>query len=430
MLPREFDGVVREVMGAARIELNSLRLTGESDRVDEERASAIVGGIVDRHPLFSLRPEGIRRQAAEDVSDNLFRLGPLEVLLTDEAVTEIMVNGPDDIWIEHSGKIKRSEQHFFDDEHIRSIIVRIAEADNRRCDEGAPLCDCILHRPGASFDGSRVNAVVPIIAVDHPLLSIRKFHNDVLKPRNLIDIGAFDNRMGLFMKCMVRGRMNIVISGGTGTGKTTLLNALSLFIPDGQRIVTIEDTPELYINKPQVVRLQSRPANAEGKGTITIMDLVINALRMRPDRIVVGECRGAEAFDMLQAMSTGHDGSLTTIHANNPRECVDRLQSMIQLAGHDMPVRSIREFIANAIDFIVAVRRFPDGSRRVVEITEVCGMQGDMVTMAPIMRFEQDPFTGGKVTGRFVPTGDRPTDSHIDRMTFQGVDLDGRLFVR
>ena len=429
MLSRVFDDAVNDVLVLVRTELNSLRMTGEADRARDE-VRPIVQAAVDGFDAFAMQNDEIRTQAVDDVIDNLFYLGPLESLLADEAVTEIMVNGPDEIWIEREGTITRSEHHFFDDDHIRMVISRIAESDNRRCDEGSPLCDCVLHRPGTAFDGSRVNAVVPIVAVDHPLLSIRKFRNDALKPRDLIDIGAFDNRLGLFMKCLVQGRMNVVISGGTGTGKPTLLNALSLFIPNGQRIVTIEDTPELYIDKPQVVRLQSRPSNAEGKGVISIMDLVINALRMRPDRIVVGECRGAEAFDMLQAMSTGHDGSLTTIHANNPRECVNRLQSMIQLAGYDMSVHSIREFVANAIDFIVAVRRFPDGSRRVVEIAEVCGMQGDMVVMTPIMNFVQEPYSGGKVEGRFLPTGDRPTERHIERMSFQGVELDGRLFVR
>ena len=429
MLSREFDNAVREVMATARVELNALRLSGETDRLDTAAARPTVMRMVQDNAGLAIQSAEIRAQATEDILNNLFLLGPIEELLADEDVSEIMVNGPDDIYIERAGKSMHAEQHFFDDDHIRTVITRIAEADNRRCDEGSPLCDCVLHREGATFDGSRVNAVMPIIAVDHPLLTIRKFKNDALRPNDLLRFGAFDTRMGIFMKALVQGRMNIIIAGGTGTGKTTMLNALSLFIPNDQRIVTIEDTPELFIDKPQVVRLQSRPANAEGKGTISIMDLVINTLRMRPDRIVVGECRGAEAFDMLQAMSTGHDGSLTTIHANNPRECVNRLQSMIQLAGYEMSVHSIRELIASSVDFIVQVRRFPDGSRRVVEITEVAGMQGDVVTMAPMMRFVQDAYTGGKVEGHFESLGDRPTKAHLDRLAFQGVELDGRLFV-
>ena len=430
MAPRELDEVVRSVVAEARGELNSLRLSGESSVVDEGLARPIIQRIIGANAVLARQSAQVQTVVEQDVVDNLFYLGPLESLLADEDISEIMVNGPNEVWVEKSGKVQLSENHFFDDEHIVDIIRRLATDDNRRCDEGSPLCDCVLHREGATFDGSRVNAVVPIIAVDHPLLSIRKFKNDALRPKDLMRFGAFDARMGLFMKGLVQGRMNVIISGGTGTGKTTMLNALALFIPNDQRIVTIEDTPELFIDKPQVARLQSRPPNTEGKGAIDIRSLVINALRMRPDRIVVGECRGSEAFDMLQAMSTGHDGSLTTIHANNPRECVNRLQSMIQLAGYDMPVFSIRELIVSAVDFIVAVRRFPDGSRRVVEVTEVSGMEGESVTMAPIMRFEQDPYHGGKVTGHFAPTGNRPNEAHMQRMSLQGVQFDGRLFIR
>lgn len=430
MAPRELDEVIRSVVAEARGELNGLRLSGESAVVDEGLARPIIQRIIGANAILSRQTAQIQAVVEQDVVDNLFYLGPLESLLADEDISEIMVNGPDEVWVESRGKIQLSENHFYDDEHIIEIIRRLATDDNRRCDEGSPLCDCVLHREGATFDGSRVNAVVPIIAVDHPLLSIRKFKNDALRPKDLMRFGAFDARMGLFMKGLVQGRMNVIISGGTGTGKTTMLNAMALFIPNDQRIVTIEDTPELFIDKPQVARLQSRPPNTEGKGAIDIRSLVINALRMRPDRIVVGECRGSEAFDMLQAMSTGHDGSLTTIHANNPRECVNRLQSMIQLAGYDMPVFSIRELIVSAVDFIVAVRRFPDGSRRVVEVTEVAGMEGENVTMAPIMRFMQDPYHGGKVTGHFAPTGNRPNSAHMERMSLQGVDFDGRLFIK
>lgn len=430
MAPRELDEVIRGVVTEARGELNGLRLSGESSVIDEALARPIVQRIIAANAVLSRQTAQVQAEVEQDVVDNLFYLGPLESLLADEDISEIMVNGPNEIWVEHRGKIRLSENHFFDDDHIVDVIRRLASDDNRRCDEGSPLCDCVLHREGASFDGSRVNAVVPIIAVDHPLLSIRKFKNDALRPKDLMRIGAFDARMGLFMKGLVQGRMNVIISGGTGTGKTTMLNAMALFIPNDQRIVTIEDTPELFIDKPQVARLQSRPPNTEGKGAVDIRALVINALRMRPDRIVVGECRGSEAFDMLQAMSTGHDGSLTTIHANNPRECVNRLQSMIQLAGYDMPVFSIRELIVSAVDYIVAVRRFPDGSRRVVEVTEVSGMEGETVTMSPIMRFEQDPYHGGKVTGHFAPTGNRPNDAHMQRMSLQGVQFDGRLFIR
>lgn len=276
-----------------------------------------------------------------------------------------MVNAPDDVWVERAGLLQKTPVTFEDDEHVKFVINRIASADGRRCDEAQPLCDCILNRPGAIFNGSRVAATAKGIAVDHNILNIRKFRPDAVEPEDLMALGTFDQRMLEFMEAIVLGRMNVVIAGGTGSGKTTLLNACSSFIPDNQRIVTIEDAPELRLQKPHVVRKTARRPNIEGEGEITIRQLVIHALRERPDRIVVGECRGGEAFDMIQAMMTGHEGSLTTVHSSNAREATTRLRSMIQQTGTEMRSEQIMELIASAIDFIVFVNRFDiDGSRQ------------------------------------------------------------------
>ena len=292
------------------------------------------------------------------------------------------------------------------------------------------MCDCKLRRRGASFDGSRVNAVWRPIAVDHPTLDIRKFRNDLLTPEALIGMDTMDEKIADFLRALVEARMNIIISGGTGSGKTTLLNAVSNFIPNDQRIITIEDTAELNLAKDHVIRLEGRQANSEGAGLITIRQLVRNTLRMRPDRIVVGECRGAESFDMLQAMGTGHDGSLTTLHANDARRALGRLEMMMQMSeeGAGMPNRSIRQFISDAVDFIVQTRRFRDGSRRITEVVEVCGMQGDVITTGNIFKFQEEGMVDGRIQGSFVPGGDRMMRSHIVRFENAGIPVNDSWF--
>lgn len=344
MLDKMYDNAVAEVMSRCANDLqNQVALVGEvSDGIERLQDRALA--YVSRSPTFEDADEDVKRQAAKFVVDDLFQLGPIEELLWDPEVSEIMVNSPDQVMVERRGKITLSDVHFFDEEHVQRTIARIVSSDGRRCDNQSPLCDCMLHRTGAPFDGSRVNAVAFGIA-KHWTLDVRKFRNDALTPESLIANGSMDENMADFLQALVLARMNIVIEGGTGSGKTTLLNALSNFIPDGQRIITVEDTAELNLAKSHVLSLQSRPANNEGKGEITLQQLVINTLRQRPDRIVVGECRGPEAFDMLQAMNSGHDGSLTTTHANNPRAALDRLQNLVQMsrAGANMPPRCHHE---------------------------------------------------------------------------------------
>lgn len=439
MLSNEYLAAERRVVEMCRQEMaangsiNADAVNDEDRMVRDGRAKAMAVGFMENElagdPDFAYLISSDRDAIADAAVKDLYYLGPLEELLFDRDVTEVMVNGPEDVWVERSGLLSKTQVQFADDEHVKFVIDRIASGDGRRCDEAAPLCDCTLKRPGAPFDGSRVNAVCKGIGVDHHLLDIRKFKEDAMGPEDLMAVGSFDQRAMDLMQTLVTGRMNIIVSGGTGTGKTTMLNALSSFIPDGDRIITIEDTAELKLQKSQVVRMQSRPANTEGEGEITIRQLVVNALRQRPDRIVVGECRSAEAFDMVQAMSTGHDGSLTTVHANNSKETLTRLQSMIQQTGIDMPVKSIMELVTQSVDFIVSVKRYPDGSRRLTEICEVCGMEGEVPVTAPIIQFKQDVFDGGKVTGRLISTGNRPTSAHMDRLRAAGAYVDDSWFV-
>ena len=408
--------------------ITAARLEGDTEP-DEAQIRIECGSEIENDDLLANLVAETREALVDAVMDELYRLGPIEPFLHDPEVTEIVVNAYDKIYTERNGVFRREDAMFFDEAHIIRIIDRITTADNRRCDESSPLCDCSLHRPGASFDGSRVNCGLRPVAVDSAYIDIRKFRNDALTVDQLIAGGAFDRRMAAFLEALVVGRMNIIVMGGTGSGKTTLLNCLSDFLPRGQRIVTIEDTAELHLSGEHVLRMESRQANAEGKGEITIQKLVKNALRQRPDRIVVGECRGAEAFDMVQAMGTGHDGSLTTLHANDPRGAIDRMQSMIQMAGFDMPDKAIRALIAGSVDFIVHIKRYMDGSRRIAEISEICGMEGDVVTMEPIFVFEQEATAPGeKVRGRFVATGGRPSAKHADRIRAQGVDIDQDWF--
>jgi pilus assembly protein CpaF len=353
-------------------------------------AEAIILSRTERQKLF------------EQIAAEILGFGPLEPLLSDDTISEVMVNGPNQIYVERKGILTKVAIDFESDDHVLRIIDRIVSPLGRRIDESQPLVDARLP------DGSRVNAIIPPLALNGPTLTIRKFSKTPLTIENLIQFGSITPEAAEFLKACVVARLNIVVSGGTGSGKTTLLNICSNFIPDGERIVTVENAAELQLAKEHVVTLESRPPNIEGKGEISIRDLVINCLRMRPDRIVVGECRGGEALDMLQAMNTGHDGSLTTAHANSPRDCISRLETMCLMAGMELPVRAIREQIAAAVDVIVQQQRMRDGSRKVINVTEVQGMEGDVVVLSDIFVFEQQGFEGGKVIGRLKPTGLRP----------------------
>ncbi len=361
-----------------------------------------------------------RQNLFEQIAAEILGYGPLEPLLADETVSEIMVNGPNHIYVEQSGRLSRTSLSFESDDHVLRIIDRIVSPLGRRIDESSPLVDARLP------DGSRVNAIIPPLALNGPTLTIRKFSKTPLTIDNLIQYGSITPEAAEFLKACVLARTNVVVSGGTGSGKTTLLNICSNFIPDDERIITVENAAELQLAKEHVVTLESRPPNIEGKGEVSIQDLVINTLRMRPDRIVVGECRGGEALDMLQAMNTGHDGSLTTAHANTPRDTISRLETMCLMAGMDLPVRAIREQIASAVDVIVQQQRMRDGSRKVINITEVQGMEGDVVVLSDIFAFEQQGFEGGKVIGRLKPTGLRP--KFMDRIEDANIHLPPNIF--
>ncbi len=361
-----------------------------------------------------------RQRLFEQIAAEILGFGPLEPLLADDTISEIMVNGPNHIFVEKKGKLVKTNLNFESDDHVLRIIDRIVSPLGRRIDEAQPLVDARLP------DGSRVNAIIPPLALNGPTLTIRKFSKTPLTIENLIQFGSITPEAAEFLRACVLARTNIVVSGGTGAGKTTLLNICSNFIPDDERIVTIENAAELQLAKEHVVTLESRPPNIEGKGEVSIRELVINSLRMRPDRIVVGECRGGEALDMLQAMNTGHDGSLTTAHANSPRDAIARLETMCLMAGMDLPVRAIREQVASAVDVIVQQARMRDGSRKIVAITEVQGMEGDVVVLSDIFVFEQQGFEGGKVIGRLKPTGLRP--KFMDKIEDAGIQLPPNIF--
>lgn len=344
-----------------------------------------------------------KAKIAKELCDDVMGLGPLEPLLSDPTISEIMVNGPYQIYIERRGKLELTNVRFKNDEHVMNIIDRIVTSIGRHIDESSPMVDARL------LDGSRVNAIIPPLSLKGPVITIRKFSKIPLTVNDIIKSGTLSLKMAHFLESSVKGKANVLVSGGTGSGKTTLLNILSSYIPDNERIVTIEDAAELQLRQAHVVTLESRPANHEGKGQITIRDLVRNALRMRPDRIVVGEVRSGEALDMLQAMNTGHDGSLTTAHANTPRDLLSRIETMVLMAGMELPVKAIREQIASAIDIIVQQTRFRDGTRKIINITEVTGMEGDIITLQDLFVFEnQGVDAGGKINGRFKATGVRP----------------------
>jgi len=356
----------------------------------------------------------------EQISAEILGFGPLQPLLEDDTVTEIMVNGAKNIYVERRGKLQKVPLSFENNEHVMRIIERIVAPLGRRIDESSPYVDVRLP------DGSRVNAIIPPISLIGPVLTIRKFSRNPFTLDQLVQFGSISPEAITFLDACVKGRVNVVISGGTGSGKTTLLNVLSGFIPSDERIVTIENAAELQLRQDHVVTLESRPSNIEGKGEVTIRDLVVNALRMRPDRIIVGEIRDAAALDMLQAMNTGHDGSMTTLHSNSPRDTLARLETMILMAGLDMPVRAIREQVSSAIELVVHQERMRDGTRKVVNITEVSGMEGDIITMTDIFVFEQVGFENNKVIGRMRPTGLRP--KFMDKIETSGIHLPPSVF--
>jgi pilus assembly protein CpaF len=366
-----------------------------------KQVEEVFQSILDGESIVLTRSE--RQRMFESIEADIVGLGPLEQLLADEAVSEIMVNGPKQIYVEKKGRLIRTDITFASDEHVLRIIDRIVAPLGRRIDESSPMVDARLP------DGSRVNAIIRPLALNGPTVTIRKFRKDKLSINDLVRFGSMSNEMAEFLGACVKARTNVVVAGGTGSGKTTLLNVLSNFIPEDERIITVENAAELQLQQDHVVSLESRPPNVEGRGEVTIRDLVINCLRMRPERIIVGECRGGETLDMLQAMNTGHDGSMTTIHANTPRDAIGRIETMCLMAGMDLPARAIREQVVSAVQLFVQQSRLKDGSRKVTQITEVSGMEGDVVVLQDIFVFEQTGIDEkGKIIGQLRPTGVRP----------------------
>ena len=361
-----------------------------------------------------------RQRLFDAVVAEILAFGPIEPLLHDDTITEIMVNGADQVWIERAGRLQETDVKFESDDHVRRIIDRIIAPLGRRCDEASPMVDARLP------DGSRVNAIIPPLSLVGPVLTIRKFSREPLTVKNLVEFGTLNQEVADLLGACVKGSLNVIVSGGTGSGKTTLLNILSSFIPADERIITIEDAAELQLRQRHVITLEKRPANIEGTGEIPIRQLLVNALRMRPDRIVVGEVRGPEALDMLQAMNTGHDGSMTTLHSNSPRDTLARLETLVLMAGVDLPHRAIREQIASAIDVIVHQERMWDGSRKVTKIAEVQGMEGDVIVLQDLFTFRQTGTDGRKVIGRLQPLGIRP--KFLPKLEMHGVRLPPTLF--
>jgi pilus assembly protein CpaF len=401
------------------------RLIAEIEHIDINRKAEIRGqieemfnAILAEESMVLSRAE--RQRLFQAIADDIIGFGPLEPLIADDTITEIMVNGPKNIFVERKGQITRASVAFDDEDHVLRVVDRIVAPLGRRVDESQPMVDARLP------DGSRVNVIIRPLALVGPTITIRKFSKQPLTYQDLIRFGSMTNEIAEFLRACVVAALNVIVSGGTGSGKTTLLNVLSSFIPNHDRIITVENAAELQLQQEHVVTLESRPSNIEGKGLVSIQDLVVNCLRMRPDRIIVGECRAGEALDMLQAMNTGHNGSLTTLHANTPRDSVARLEVMCLMAGMDLPTRAIREQIASAIDMIVQNSRLRDGSRKVVYITEVQGMEGEMITMSDIFEFEQTGFENNKIVGRIRPTGIRP--KFIERLEDAGIHLPPTVF--
>ncbi len=400
--------------------LNLERLTRVSRREAEPEIRELINHMIEAEAQTTPLSLFERENLIVDVLDELFGLGPLETLLKDRDISDILVNRHDQVFIERNGLLEETGIVFKDDRHLMQIIERIVSSVGRRIDESSPMVDARLQ------DGSRVNAIIPPLALDGPAMSIRRFRTDRLGAQDLVERLSMTQPMLDFLKAAVHSRLNVIVSGGTGAGKTTLLNILSGFIGDRERIVTIEDAAELMLRQRHVVRLETRPANIEGRGAVKARDLVINSLRMRPDRIVVGEVRGAEALDMLQAMNTGHDGSLTTIHANTPRDALYRLDTMVAMANLNIPDRAIRQQVASAVDLIVQVSRQADGTRKITAVSEITGMEGEVITMQDIFLFEKTGLNAGKVTGRFRATGIRPKCN--DRLAASGNPLPMDMF--
>lgn len=374
--------------------------------------------VTDQNLLYNL---STRNQMLKWVIADIIGHGPIEPLLNDPDITEIMVNGYDNIYVEKRGLIEYTDVTFDSDDHLMRVIDRIVSRVGRRIDESSPMVDARLP------NGYRVNAIIPPLSLDGPILTVRKFATHPFTIQDLTANGTLSEKLARFLKACVEARINMVVSGGTGTGKTTLLNVLSSFIPKGDRVITIEDTAELQLSQPHVVRLEKRPPNIEGKGEVSIRQLVINALRMRPDRIVVGECRGGEALDMLQAMNTGHDGSMTTIHCNSPRDALRRTETMVLMAGMDLPLKAIREQVSSSIELVVHLARMRDGTRKIVQVSEVQGMESDMIVMQDLFLFKQTKFVDNVVQGTQVPTGIRPT--FTNKMISNNIRLPEDIFI-
>ncbi|MAB08052.1 MAG: type II secretion system protein E [Rhodobacteraceae bacterium] len=426
-VPQDKERKRKERLGEIKLELhralldnlNLAAIDQASERELRDEISAIVAETLQEKGVVLNREE--RTTLNQELYDEVKGLGPLETLLQDDTVSDILVNGPHQIFVERSGKLQMSDVVFKDERHLMRIIDKIVSAVGRRVDESNPYVDARL------ADGSRFNAMVPPIAVDGSLVSIRKFKKDKLSIDDLIQFGAFTEEMAVYLQAAVATRLNVIVSGGTGSGKTTTLNALSSFIDDSERILTIEDTAELQLQQTHVGRMESRPPNVEGKGAVTPRDCLKNALRMRPDRIIVGETRGEEVIDMLQAMNTGHDGSMTTIHANNPRDGISRMENMIAMSGVEMPLKAMRSQISSAVNLIVQASRLQDGSRRMTSITEITGMEGDVISMQEIFRFQRVGLTPeNKIIGHFTATGVR---SHFsERFKMWGFDIPPSIY--
>ncbi len=416
---KSFEELKRLIHGKLVDKLDLSKVTDLAGDTIRREIRLVVERLCDtENPLLN-RME--RERLIDEVLDETFGLGPLEMLLKDPTISDILINGPHKIYVERRGKLEKTDVKFRDNAHLLQIIDRIVSKVGRRVDETSPMVDARLQ------DGSRVNAIIPPLALDGPCMSIRRFGANPLKLEDLLNFKSFTPEIAMLMEAAIKARLNIVISGGTGCGKTTLLNTLSSFIPSDERIVTIEDAAELQLQQDHVVRLETRPPNIEGKGEITTRDLVRNALRMRPDRIVIGECRGAEALDMLQAMNTGHEGSLTTLHANSPRDAQARLETMIMMGGFELPVKAMRQQISSAVDLIIQANRLQGGPRKVTSITEVMGMEQDVIIMQDVFRYRQLGIDqNGRAYGQFEATGVRPSFMH--RLEAAGIRLPANLF--
>jgi len=415
----EFEELKRRIHGKLVDKLDLSRVGDLAGDVLRREIRLVVEHLCDTEDTLLNRNE--RERLIDEVLDETFGLGPLELLLKDPTISDILINGPKHVYVERKGKMESTNVTFRDNNHLMQIIDRIVSKVGRRVDEVCPMVDARLQ------DGSRVNAIIPPLALDGPAVSIRRFGANPLKLEDLLNFKAFTPEMVMLLEGAIKARLNIIIAGGTGSGKTTLLNTLSSFISNSDRIVTIEDAAELQLQQDHVVRLETRPPNIEGKGAITATDLVRNALRMRPERIIIGECRGAETLDMLQAMNTGHEGSLTTIHANTPRDAIARIETMITMAGFELPLKAMRQQVASAVDLIIQANRLQGGPRKITHITEVLGMEQDTIVMQDIYHFVQDGIDeNSRARGRFVATGIRP--AFMDRLESAGVRLPASAF--